>query len=91
MKNKNEIKKIKEKILYLEKKIKIVPNSCQRVHTENILSLENDKKYLEILKNKLKNILNKKENIFCVECGKKIESQRLKIIPETNYCSKCKK
>ena len=27
----------------------------------------------------------------CEECGKEIEEERLKLIPETNLCNKCKK
>jgi RNA polymerase-binding transcription factor DksA len=89
MKLKNEIKKIKDEIFYLENNLKDFSNTCQKVQKENFLSLENDQKYLKILEKKLKNFLEKEEGGLCKKCKMKIEEKRLEILPETRFCSKC--
>lgn len=86
----DSVKDIKDKIKKIEKRISLDKNPCCIVHLENLKSLESDKQYLEILKNKLKNISEKNDNKKCSKCGNYIEMIRISVLLETNLCSHCK-
>lgn len=69
----------------LEAKADEVEEYDQRVLQEHFLELK-----LKEIKEALQKIKKGTYGI-CEKCGKEIEKERLKILPEAKFCSKCKK